>query len=85
MLVIALWAYRMTYKMTTQYTPFKLVYGSQPIMPTKFAIPIKRIRNLPHEDRNKAIRVRMEDLFKLDEIRWQTKDNINHIQLLHKE
>jgi hypothetical protein len=84
MLVIALWAYRMAYKMTTKCTPFKLVYGSQPIMPIKFAIPIKRICNLPHENLNKVIRVRMEDLFRLDEIRSQTKDNINYIQLLHK-
>ncbi len=28
MLVIALWAYRIAYKVTTQYTPFKLVYGT---------------------------------------------------------
>jgi hypothetical protein len=27
----------------------------------------------------------MEDLFRLDETHWQTKGNINHIQLLHKE
>ncbi len=27
----------------------------------------------------------MEDLFRLDEICWQTKDNSNHIQLLRKE
>jgi len=27
MLVIALWAYQTNYKVTTQYTPFKLVYG----------------------------------------------------------
>jgi hypothetical protein len=39
MLVIALWANRMIYKVITQYTPFELVYGMQPIMLTKFAIP----------------------------------------------
>ncbi len=71
--------------MTTQYTPFKLVYSTQPIMSAKFAIPTKRIHDLPQEDLNKAIRVRMEDLFKLDKIRWQAGENINHIQLLRKE
>jgi hypothetical protein len=45
----------MAYKVTTQYTPFKLVYGTQPIMPAEFAIPIKRIHNLPKEDLNKVI------------------------------
>jgi hypothetical protein len=53
---------------TTQYTPFKLVYNTQPIMPTKFAIPTKRVYDLPQEDLNKVIQVKMEDLFSLDEI-----------------
>jgi hypothetical protein len=50
MLVIALWAHQTTYKMTTQYTPFKLVYGTQPIMSTKFVVLTKRVCNLPQED-----------------------------------
>jgi len=85
MLVITLWAYRTTYKVTTQYAPFKLVYNIQPIMPVEFAMPTKSVRNLPHEDLNKTIRVRMEDLFELDETCWQARKNINHIQLLCKE
>jgi hypothetical protein len=68
MLFIVLWAYRMAYKVTIQYTPFELVYSSQPIMPIEFVIPIKRIHNVPQEKLNKVIRVGMEDLFKLDEI-----------------
>jgi hypothetical protein len=55
MLVTALWAYWMAYKVTIQYTPFKLVYGTQPIMLAEFAILIKRIHNLPQQDLNKAI------------------------------
>jgi uncharacterized protein (DUF305 family) len=35
MLFIAMWAYQTTYKVTTQATPFELVYGTQSIMPTK--------------------------------------------------
>ncbi len=38
MLVTILWAYRMAYKVTTQYTPFELVYSTQPIMPVKFVV-----------------------------------------------
>ncbi len=28
----------MTYKVTTQFTPFELVYGIQPIMPVEFTV-----------------------------------------------
>jgi len=45
MLVTTLWAYSMAYKVTTQYTPFELVYNTQPIMPTKFVVRIKRIHD----------------------------------------
>ncbi len=34
MLFTALWAYHTAYKIPTQATPFELVYGIQPIMPT---------------------------------------------------
>ncbi len=59
--------------MTTQYTPFELVYNTQPIMPIEFAIPIERVCDLQQEDLDKDIRVRMEDLFRLDETFWQPK------------
>jgi hypothetical protein len=85
MLVTTLWAYQIAYNVTIQYTPFELVYGIQPIMSTQFAIPTKRVCNLPQEDLNKVIQVRTEDLFRLNEIRKQAKENINHIQLLCKE
>jgi hypothetical protein len=75
----------MAYKVTTQYTPFELVYGIQTIMSIEFVVPTKKNCNLPEEDLNKAIQVRMEDLFKLDEIHWQVGENIDHIQLLHKK
>jgi hypothetical protein len=54
-------------------------------MPAQFAIPTKRVHNLPQKDLDNAIRVRMEDLFRLDATCWQIKRNINHIQLLCKE
>lgn len=39
----ALWAYRTTYKVTTKYTPFQLVYGQEAILPIEFEIPTLRI------------------------------------------
>jgi hypothetical protein len=71
--------------MTTQFTPFELVFSTQPIMHVEFMIPIKRIRDVPIEDLNQAIHVRMEDPIQLDEKHWRVGDNINHIQLLQKE
>ncbi len=47
MLVIVLWAYRMAYKVTTQYMPFELIYDTQPIMLVEFVVPIKRVHDLP--------------------------------------
>jgi hypothetical protein len=79
MLINALWEYRTTYKVTTQYTPFELVYNIQLIMLAEFVVPTKRFHDVPLEDLDKVIRVRMEDLFRLDETRWQAKENINHI------
>ncbi len=32
--------YRLAYKVTTWYTPYQLVYGLHPLMPTKYIIPI---------------------------------------------
>jgi hypothetical protein len=42
-------------------------------MPIEFAIPIERVCDLQQEDLDKDIRVRMEDLFRLDETFWQPK------------
>jgi hypothetical protein len=35
-----LFSYKIAYKITTQYTPYQLVYGLHPLMPTKYIIPI---------------------------------------------
>jgi hypothetical protein len=40
MLFIALWAYQTTYKVTTQATPFEVVYHIQPVMLAKFMVLI---------------------------------------------
>ncbi len=71
--------------MTTQYTPFKLVYGIQLITPVEFVIPTKKIHDLSQDDLDKAIQVKMENLCRLDGTCWQARENINHIHLLHKE
>ncbi len=75
-LLIALWAHQTTYKVITQYTPFELVYGIQPIMFENFIVPIQRIQNIFENDINEVIQVRTKDLIKLDEDHWQARKNI---------
>jgi hypothetical protein len=85
MFFTTLWAHQTTYKVTTQFSPFELVYGTQPIMLAEFMVPTKIIRDVPTKDLNQTIHVRMEDLIRLDEECWCVGENINHIQLLQKE
>jgi hypothetical protein len=67
MLFTTLWAYRTTYKVTIQYTPFELVYGIQPMMPSEYLVHIQWIQDVPNDDIEVAIWVRMDDLVHFDE------------------
>ncbi len=62
MFFTTLWAYRITYKVITQFTPFELVYGTQLVMSVEFMVLAKRIRDIPTKDLDQAIHVKMEDL-----------------------
>jgi hypothetical protein len=42
MLPIALWAYRTAYKVSTQHTPYELVYGLMPLLPIEFIVTINQ-------------------------------------------
>ncbi len=42
MLPIALWAYWITYKVSTQHTPSELIYGLMPLLLIEFMIPITK-------------------------------------------
>ena len=39
----ALWAFRTSYKVATGFTPFKLVYGVEAVVPMEFLVPSLRI------------------------------------------
>jgi hypothetical protein len=39
-LSIVLFSYKFAYKVATWYTPYQLVYGLHPLMPTKYIIPV---------------------------------------------
>jgi hypothetical protein len=42
-----LFSYRTAYKVGTSHTPFQLVYGLHPLLPTEYLIPSK-----PNDDRD---------------------------------
>jgi hypothetical protein len=35
-----LFSYKTTYKVTTRYTPYQLVYGLHPLMPIEYIVPV---------------------------------------------
>jgi len=39
-LFIMLFSYKIAYKVATRYTPYQLMYGLRPLMPTKYIVPI---------------------------------------------
>jgi hypothetical protein len=39
MLIIVVWAYQNAYEVSTQHTPYKLVYMLMPLLPIEFIIP----------------------------------------------
>jgi hypothetical protein len=49
MFFTTLWAYQITYKVTTQFTPFEVVYGTQLVMLAKFMVPIKKLGMYLHK------------------------------------
>jgi hypothetical protein len=50
MLFLALWAYRMSVKSTTGFTPFWSIYGLEAILPIECEIPsLKLVRRTPTE------------------------------------
>jgi hypothetical protein len=61
---IFLFSYQTTYKVGTGHTPFSLVYGLHPLLPTKYLLPFK-----PSENRDpQPISVLISRLFKLEKL-----------------
>ncbi|MCO5575064.1 hypothetical protein L7F22_028861 [Adiantum nelumboides] len=65
----ALWASRIAYKVTTGMTPFRMVYGTEAVVPLEFAVPSLRMAGQYDMDFNKVLKARLEELQKLDEQR----------------
>jgi hypothetical protein len=63
-LSIVLFSYRTTHKVGTNHTPFQLVYGLHPLLPTEYMLPFR-----PGENKNsqlvKVLTSRLSELEKL--------------------
>eukprot|EP00253_Pinus_taeda_P025276 PITA_25276 len=76
----ALWAYRTTWRSTTAYSPYQLVFGKEPIFPIDFEIQTLRIAQEVGLDLNEAQINRLRQFNELDEIRLSALQNTTLIQ-----
>ena len=65
----AIWAYRTTWKNTTGYNPYELVYGKQVFLPIEFQIKTFRIATKIGMNLSEAQQQRLNQINELDEIR----------------
>jgi hypothetical protein len=79
MLPTTLWAYRTTYKVSTQHTPYILVYRLMPLLCTKFIVPTNQI--LVEKDNNwmNSLLNQMEDLIILNKKRIVVGEKIDYV------
>ena len=69
-LKFALWAYRVTDKISIGTYPFKLVYGTEAIFPIQLIFPVAKIFQEEEDEPNDMVR-RMMDLVELQQVREQ--------------
>jgi len=75
-----LWAYIRTWRSTTGYSPYQLLFGKQPISPIEFEIQTLRTTQEVGLDLSKEKINRLQQINELDEIRLSTLQNIALIQ-----
>ena len=65
----ALWSYHITWKNTTGFNPYEMVYGKQILLPFEFKISTYRLLVELGMDQNEAQQQKMMQLNELDEVR----------------
>eukprot|EP00253_Pinus_taeda_P022690 PITA_22690 len=76
----ALWAYRTTWRNTTNHSPYQLVFGKEPIFPIEFEIRTLRTSQEVGLNLNEAQTSRLQKINKLDEIRISALQRTTLIQ-----
>ena len=79
-LTSALWAYRTTFKVTTQATPFSLVYGLEATLPIEFEVESLRFAMHSRLTDSQSLRNRLTTLEELDENKKMATQHIEAIQ-----
>ncbi|BFI32702.1 hypothetical protein MPTK2_3g07970 [Marchantia polymorpha subsp. ruderalis] len=83
-LTAALWAYRTTFKVTTQATPFSLVYGLEATLPIEFEVESLRVAVQSRLTTSQSLLDRFTMLAELDERRRMSAQHIEAIQRRRK-
>lgn len=81
----ALWAYRTTYKVTTQATPFSLVYGVEAVLPIEFEIASLRVALETRLTKSESLKHRLLTLEAMSESRRHSAQHTEIIQRRRKE
>ncbi|KAL0378905.1 UNVERIFIED_CONTAM: hypothetical protein Sradi_3196000 [Sesamum radiatum] len=76
----ALWAYRTTVRMPTQYTPYVLVYRVEAVLPLEQQIPSLRIAIQKGLTEEENTQIRLEELENLDEKRLEAQQRLECYQ-----
>ena len=72
---MALWAYRTSFKVSTQFTPFHLVYGQEALLPIEVEIPSYKLSLKSGLEPEERWEQRLLDLHKLEATR---EEAMNH-------
>ena len=83
-LTAALWAYRTTFKVTTQAMPFSLVYSIEATLPIEFEVKSPRVAVDLRLTDKQSLRDRLVSLEALDEKRRFSNQHIESIQRRRK-
>ncbi|KAI0492332.1 hypothetical protein KFK09_026603 [Dendrobium nobile] len=71
-----LWAYNTTYKRSTKVTPYSLVFRVEAILPLEVELPSLRVEIQNDLTQEQNVRLGMEELDTLDEVRLQAQQNL---------
>lgn len=84
-LLEALWSYRTTWKSTTNFSPYELIYGKIPIFPIELKLKTLRTYLEVNLDLNEAQKDCLEQLNELDEFLLATLHHTSIIQQKRKK
>jgi len=75
-----LFSYRTAYKIGTGYTPFQLVYGLHPLMPTEYTVPTRRTTGTTDFTPQRVLTARLVELNRLTDDRIDSQTNLGQRQ-----